>query len=46
MIGHGHFGVVQLVREIYSCNVYALKTLKKDENLLLKHASLRVTFAV
>ncbi|KAA0187470.1 hypothetical protein HAZT_HAZT008082 [Hyalella azteca] len=44
VIGRGHFGVVQLIKEISSGNVYALKTLKKDETLQLKHASLKVAF--
>lgn len=40
VIGRGHFGVVQLVKEISSGQVYALKTLRKNDTLSQKHVSL------
>uniref|UniRef100_A0A6A7FRQ3 non-specific serine/threonine protein kinase n=1 Tax=Hirondellea gigas TaxID=1518452 RepID=A0A6A7FRQ3_9CRUS len=40
VIGRGHFGVVQLVKEITTGQVYALKTLRKDDTLQQKHVAL------
>lgn len=39
VIGKGHFGVVQVVREKATGNVYALKTLKKSETLTQQHVA-------
>ncbi|KAF2355992.1 Protein kinase domain [Trinorchestia longiramus] len=39
VIGRGHFGVVQLVKELSTGNVYALKTLRKDDTLQQKHVA-------
>ncbi|XP_049838505.1 citron rho-interacting kinase [Schistocerca gregaria] len=33
VIGRGHFGVVQVVREKQTGNIYAMKTLRKDQTL-------------
>ena len=33
VIGRGHFGEVQVVREKYTETVYAMKTLRKQETL-------------
>lgn len=33
VIGRGHFGEVQAVREKYSGTVYAMKVLRKNETL-------------
>lgn len=37
VIGKGKFGVVQVVREKATGNVYALKTLRKSDTLSQKH---------
>ena len=33
IIGHGHFGIVQVVRHKKTCCVYAMKVLKKSDML-------------
>ncbi|KAB7502719.1 Citron Rho-interacting kinase [Armadillidium nasatum] len=39
IIGKGHFGVVQVVREKQTGNVYALKILQKSETLAQQHVT-------
>ncbi|KAK7069746.1 hypothetical protein SK128_005129, partial [Halocaridina rubra] len=39
VIGKGHFGVVQVVREKATGNVFALKSLRKSETLSQKHVA-------
>ena len=39
VIGKGHFGVVQVVREKQTSHVYALKTIRKSETLSQQHVS-------
>lgn len=39
VIGKGHFGVVQVVREKATGNVFALKSLRKSDTLSQKYVS-------
>ena len=39
VIGKGHFGVVQVVREKQTGHVYALKTIRKSETLTQQHVA-------
>lgn len=39
VIGKGHFGVVQVVREKATGNVFALKSLRKSDTLSQQHVS-------
>ena len=39
IIGRGHFGEVQVVREKATGDVYAMKTLRKEDTLLQQNVS-------
>ena len=43
-IGRGHFGEVQVVREKYTGDVYALKVLRKADTLAQQNVRERLAF--